>query len=275
MASAGYDYATHDHVRDHFGPSTVVNSHLFIHYRNANTTRPHRSWRMRSKLGGTLPVVSIVTRSAVANDASHIAVLLEQLGYPSTAATVANRLSAWFDEPHSALIVAEIDGALAGVAAVHAIPLLEYSERRGRLVALVVDDDFRRLGVGRVLVNSAEEQARVLGCRDMEITSRRDRAAAHRFYPSLGYDDVCNRAARYLKDLTQSAQHRSDTDVRPGQIRIRLRSSQLNPRPGRSSECPGCCLAPSRPDRHEDLGSCGNSKLIVLAAKRYTGAGTS
>ncbi|WP_199564900.1 GNAT family N-acetyltransferase [Spongiactinospora rosea] len=67
----------------------------------------------------------------------------------------------------------------------HAFPLIEYSARRARLVALVVDDALHGKGVGRVLVEAAEEQARAWGCRDLEITSSRYRTGAHAFLRGL------------------------------------------------------------------------------------------
>lgn len=160
--------------------------------------------------------MSIITRSANPDDVPRIATLLDQLGYPSSTDAVAYRVDSLLDDPQSALIVAEVDGTVVGVAAVHAIPRLDDSTRLGRLTALVVDDRFRRLGAGRALVAAAEERARTLGCRDMEITSSRVRTTAHRFYASLGYDDACSQKARFLKDLSQTPQHRADTDTVPG-----------------------------------------------------------
>jgi hypothetical protein len=51
-------------------------------------------------------------------------------------------------------------------------------------------------------MDRVEREARGLGCRDLEITSARDRVAAQRFYFGLGYEDVCGRAARFLKSLS-------------------------------------------------------------------------
>jgi hypothetical protein len=51
------------------------------------------------------------------------------------------------------------------------------------------------------LVEGAEQAARDLGCRDMEITSARARAVAQRFYAQLGHGDVSDRAARFMKLL--------------------------------------------------------------------------
>lgn len=98
----------------------------------------------------------------------------------------------------------EADDALAGMAAVHAIPYVEHTGWRARLVALVVDREHRARGVGRALIAAAEAEARTLGCLDMEITSARGRAAAHAFYASAGYEDICGRAARFVRQLPRS-----------------------------------------------------------------------
>jgi GNAT superfamily N-acetyltransferase len=145
--------------------------------------------------------MDIRTRTATLADAARVARLLGQLGYATTAGQARARLATWSADERSTVIAAEAGGVLAGVAAVHAIPLLEQAGSRGRLVALVVDEAYRRLGIARILVEAAEAEARRLGCLDMEVTSARDRTAAHAFYTSAGYDDVCARAARYLKPL--------------------------------------------------------------------------
>lgn len=145
--------------------------------------------------------MTITIRPVGVADAERVAVLLGQLGYPTEAARVRARLDDWLADPRSVLIAAEADGLVVGVAALHVMPLLEHDGRRGRLVALVVDDSCRGQGVGRRLVAEAEHEARGLGCRDLEITSSRARDAAHGFYRGLGYEDVCATSARFLKAL--------------------------------------------------------------------------
>lgn len=83
----------------------------------------------------------------------------------------------------------------------HAVPLLEHTGRRARLVALVVGQSVSARGVGRALMKAIEEAARDLGCRDVEITSARNRTVAQRFYADLGCDDVSDHAARFMKLL--------------------------------------------------------------------------
>ena len=150
---------------------------------------------------GKLGAVMITIRPVGVADAARVAVLLGQLGYPADAGRVRARLDDWLTDERSVLLAAEVDGVVLGVAALHVIPLLEHDEDRGRLVALVVDDTHRGLGVGRRLVAEVEHEARRLGCRELEVTSARVRDAAHGFYRSLGYEDVCESAARFLKPL--------------------------------------------------------------------------
>lgn len=146
-------------------------------------------------------IMALLIRHAASADADRIAVLLGQLGYPTTFEAAGERLRRWQADERGALIVAELDGVVAGVAALYAVPQLQYDESRGRLVALVVDASARGQGVGGKLVAEAEREARRLGCRELEITSRRTRPEAHSFYRGLGYQDACDRSARYLKPL--------------------------------------------------------------------------
>jgi GNAT superfamily N-acetyltransferase len=141
-------------------------------------------------------------RRADLDDIARITVLLDQLGYPTDTERVRARMDTWLADPRSALFVAEVDGLVVGVAALHAMPLLERDGNQGRLVALVVDDSCRGQGVGRMLMTEVEQEARRLGCGRMEVTSSRARDAAHGFYPGVGYEDISDKAARYVKPLT-------------------------------------------------------------------------
>ncbi len=144
-------------------------------------------------------------RAARLDDCPEIAELLTQLGYPHDAAGASERLLDWAGAVDGAVLVAEIDGAVAGFIAVHAVP---YFERRGafaRIVALSVDQDHRRGGLGRQLVGAAEKWAAARGCVDVEVTSRRARHDAHDFYAALGYEDECRRSGRFKRALGSPA----------------------------------------------------------------------
>ena len=69
------------------------------------------------------------------------------------------------------------------------ISLLELlvSDRGAVVVGLVVDDEHKRLGVGKHLLERAEAWARESGCRTIVVRSREHRKEAHAFYERLGY----------------------------------------------------------------------------------------
>ena len=143
-------------------------------------------------------------------DARRLAILLGHLGYPTDETTVHARLAYWLEDPASFLIGAYEGGDLIGVAALHAMPMLEVTGKLGRLLALVVDSSHRGRGVGQRLVTAAEEQARAAGCVQMEITSSRHRIRTHEFYQRLGYEDLCASSARFKKGLFASSRPHSD-----------------------------------------------------------------
>lgn len=148
-----------------------------------------------------LPRYAIRLRPVHRSDLARLTVLLDQLGYPADEADVDKRLDGWLDDPASRLIGADYRGELVGVAALHVMPMLEIDGKCGRLLALVVDERYRSLGVGQALVTEVEEQARTAGCVKLEITSSRSRTRTQEFYKQLGYVDLCSLSARFLKTL--------------------------------------------------------------------------
>jgi predicted N-acetyltransferase YhbS len=63
----------------------------------------------------------------------------------------------WQPETAGLALVAERQGQVVGVIAVAAIPYLEREGRWGRIVALVVSSACRGQGIGRRLVDAAED----------------------------------------------------------------------------------------------------------------------
>jgi GNAT superfamily N-acetyltransferase len=134
-------------------------------------------------------------------DAARLAVLLEQLGFPSTAREVRQRLDYWLGDRASALLGADDDGTLVGMAALHVTPLLEVTGKFGRLAALVVDEAARGRGAGRMLIGAAQDRARSAGCLFIEVNSSNHRYPAHLFYESLGFTDSREDSRRFVLPL--------------------------------------------------------------------------
>ena len=135
-------------------------------------------------------------------DAAAVDELLHQLGYPQDGtATTATRIQTWGDDPASAAYVADADGTVLGIVAVHICPFFERTGFWGRIVALIVAGQARGHGVGGQLVAAAESFAASRGCVRMEVTSADRRQDAHEFYRHRGYLDQAGRSSRFLRDL--------------------------------------------------------------------------
>lgn len=143
----------------------------------------------------------VSVRAARIADAPALARLLTELGYPQDAEQARSRLTTWAGDTRGVVLVAESDGSPAGVIAAHAIPYLERPGSFARVVALAVDREHRRSGVGRQLLAAVEAWATELDCRELEITSSRARDDAQAFYEALGFVDQCDRAARFKRPL--------------------------------------------------------------------------
>jgi GNAT superfamily N-acetyltransferase len=137
-------------------------------------------------------------REARVDDAPAVARLLGELGYPADEAAAAVRIQRHLDSPSDHLLLAEVDGEVAGLASLHVSLALEYDEPAGKLSAIVVDDRFRRRRVGAVLVEAIEAEARARGCCLLFLTTAERREDAHAFYRAIGFEETGRRFAKPL-----------------------------------------------------------------------------
>jgi GNAT superfamily N-acetyltransferase len=126
-------------------------------------------------------------RPATADDASAIAMLTAELGYPAKPELMRARIGAVTGSGNDLLLVA-IDSAdqVAGWIQAHASHVLE-SGFRVAIVGLVVSAKARRCGIGRALVAAVERWAAGLGAKSLVVQSNVTRADSHLFYPALGF----------------------------------------------------------------------------------------
>jgi GNAT superfamily N-acetyltransferase len=126
-------------------------------------------------------------RPMTAADASLVADLTTQLGYPTSPVETAERLSALLARPddHAALVAEEGSRAVGWVHV--AIYTSLESGRVATIGGLVVDEGHRSGGIGAELLAAAEEWARENGAAKMVVRSRVSRERAHRFYEREGY----------------------------------------------------------------------------------------
>ena len=149
--------------------------------------------------GGQLPnatTTAVSIRDAIVEDYVTIARLLDQLGYPAAPDGVRQRLARLLPRDDTRVFVAERAANVLGVLGVHRMPVVTSLNDIAMIVALVVGENARRSGVGRRLVERAEEQARVWQCGRIMVTSAERRAEAHAFYEHLGYQYTGRRFAK-------------------------------------------------------------------------------
>ncbi|HET6438594.1 MAG TPA: GNAT family N-acetyltransferase [Anaeromyxobacter sp.] len=121
------------------------------------------------------------------SDASDVARLAGQLGYPATRSEVEARLRAVEERSeHLCLGAEDGEGRLIGWVEAASRELL-YVDRYAEICALVVDEACRGGGVGRALLEAAERWAGELGHRVVRLRSSVKRERTHRLYLRLGY----------------------------------------------------------------------------------------
>lgn len=131
--------------------------------------------------------VNVAVRAATPDDAERLASLLTDEGYPAGGTDLAARI-ARYEALGSHVLVADAGGEVVGFVTVLVLPRFEVDDLFARITSLVVDAGVRERGIGRMLMQAAEEQARVAGAAWLEVTAGHHRPDARRLFESLGYD---------------------------------------------------------------------------------------
>ena len=130
---------------------------------------------------------SFTIRIAAVDDAAQIAYLLTALGHETPVEQVAAMWQSWTLEGNRAYVAATPSGELVGIMTIHAMRVLHRPKPVGRITALNVADAYRKLGIGRAFVETAEIDLADRGCGLIEVTSNDRLTGAHAFYEHLGY----------------------------------------------------------------------------------------
>jgi GNAT superfamily N-acetyltransferase len=129
-----------------------------------------------------------IIRPAGPSDAIQIAELSGQLGYPATESQIEGRLREVRGTTDRAIFVAELGSRqLAGMVDVFVSRAIT-KDKFVEVAALVVREDIRASGIGRLLMDRAEEWACGHGCDEVRLRSNVLREGAHRFYERRGYE---------------------------------------------------------------------------------------
>jgi GNAT superfamily N-acetyltransferase len=145
------------------------------------------------------PVTDIEIRNATDADCAPLAPLLEQLGYPTTAAEIAPRLKRFGIHGPAVALVAAKQGSVVGVATGHLMATIHAATEGAYLTTLVVSSEVRGQGIGRLLVEAIEAWAREHNCKRLIVTTALHRTETHKFYERLEFDFT---GRRYVKKLS-------------------------------------------------------------------------
>lgn len=134
-------------------------------------------------------------RPPIPSDASALAALAGELGYPTDVEQLLGRLASL--SPTDAAVIVATDPHDRPIGWCHVELFRTLVEPLSALiVGLVVGDGHRSGGVGVTLLEAAEGWARARGCRRMVVATRITRERAHRFYAREGY--TVNKTSYFL-----------------------------------------------------------------------------
>lgn len=142
--------------------------------------------------------MAVAIREARDGDEEAIAMLLGELGYPTSADAIPGRLANMRVEGNQWTVIAEVDGQPVGMATIIVRHVINRDEPFGRLASVVVADGWRSRGIGEALMARTEEICHAAGCSAIEVTSADHRPRAHDFYRRLGFEE---RPRRFIKLL--------------------------------------------------------------------------
>ena len=143
------------------------------------------------------PNPKLEVRDAKPRDSAAIARLIRLLDHEVDEKGVKKRVSA-LARDRLAPLVATLGKEVVGLCGIHRMVTIHREKPVGRITILVVAEDARDQGIGRMLTDAAEVRLRKLGCGMVEVTSNDRLTRAHAFYRHLGYERT---SMRFMKKL--------------------------------------------------------------------------
>lgn len=122
-------------------------------------------------------------------DLSEVEKLTKQLGYSVSLEDIASRFNGMANSPDYALFVAKSDeGKVKGWAQVNKGSKSLLIANHAELAVLVVDEQCRSQGIGKLLLQEVENWAKKNRINRISLSSNSKRTEAHRFYIREGFE---------------------------------------------------------------------------------------
>ncbi len=141
----------------------------------------------------------LLIRPAEERDAEAVAALSETWGHPLSCGEVRMKIRSFAETAGHQFLVAEVAGAVVGFAAMNTALSPGRPAKTGIISGMAVAPPYQRQGVGRRLVEYAEDWLRSQGASYIRVTTASHRTEdAHRFYCALGYRQTGVRFDKHL-----------------------------------------------------------------------------
>lgn len=126
-------------------------------------------------------------RTAKLGDAARMVELIHYLGHEIDEKALRKNLKS-LKKSDELPFVATLGKRIVGMCGVGARTVVSRPAPLGRITTMVVEEGAQDHGIGRMLVEAAEEWMRKRSCMLIEVTSADRRSGAHAFYRHLGYE---------------------------------------------------------------------------------------
>lgn len=138
-------------------------------------------------------------RRAVLDDAKNICEISKNdLGYECDIDLVKERITS-LDSSRECVLVAELNNSVVGYVHVEKYNTLYY-ESMINILGLAVDVNYQRRGIGRALMEAAENWGKEQGISKARLNSGASRKSAHEFYRAIGYNSE-KEQIRFMKNI--------------------------------------------------------------------------
>jgi ribosomal protein S18 acetylase RimI-like enzyme len=141
-------------------------------------------------------------RPAGPDDLDAVLAILDHLYDEPTRPDPAKARATWdeiLSQPGRIILLAEVDGTLAGTADMIIVPNLTRAARPWVSVEnVVVAPTHRRQGIGRALFAEISTRATNAGAYKIQLMSAANRDPAHDFYETLGFEKSAQAFKKYL-----------------------------------------------------------------------------
>lgn len=133
---------------------------------------------------------NLILRDACIEDIQTLTLLMNDLGYPTNVKQMQARFDKINFHPDYKTIVAELNGEVVGMVGLCKGIFYETDGLYMRILAFVVKESCRKMGIGKKIILAAEGWAVEQGLHTILINSgnREERQASHLFYEQMGYE---------------------------------------------------------------------------------------